>query len=90
MLKKRLLTSIGAALFVAAGLFATPSVASATTTGAGEFTTNGICAYEYQGRCVTWVTTEDTCRNILNITTDTRKHTACSIWKTQGIVTVWP
>lgn len=52
--------------------------------------TQKICAYEYNNQCVTWVTTEDTCRNIFNITDSAFKQRACSIWATTGVVTVIP
>ncbi|MFF2277950.1 hypothetical protein [Agromyces sp. NPDC058126] len=63
------------------GLAAAP--ASAT-----EISPRKVCAYEYQARCVTWVTTNDTCYRIFERTTDAFKRQACAIYNTQGIVTV--
>lgn len=82
-LKHRIAAVLGAGCLIAAGLVG--AVAAPAAAG-----TAGICAYEYQGRCVTWVTTWASCENIFQITTDTRKHRACSIFRVQSIVTVWP
>jgi hypothetical protein len=48
------------------------------------------CDYMHGSKCVTWVTDYYSCKDIFQITNDTRKHAACAIFVTQGIVTVWP
>ncbi|HXH33774.1 MAG TPA: hypothetical protein VNJ54_05100 [Plantibacter sp.] len=48
------------------------------------------CNYMHGSRCVTWVTDYYSCKNIFQITNETRKHAACAVFITQGIVTVWP
>lgn len=48
------------------------------------------CNYVWGSRCVSWVTTDYSCRNIFQITSDPLKHRACSIYVNKGIVTVWP
>lgn len=47
-------------------------------------------AYEYQARCVRWVATNDTCYRIFERTTDAFKQRACTIFVSQGVVTVLP
>ncbi|MFB9308600.1 hypothetical protein ACFFRL_05265 [Agromyces hippuratus] len=63
---------------------------TAAPASAAEAAPYGVCAYEHQGRCVTWVTNLDTCHLIFQTTTSGFKHQACSIWAVQGIVTVIP
>lgn len=58
--------------------------------GPASAAVEGICAYDYQGRCVSWVTDQYTCYHVFQTTTSGFKHQACTIWKTQGIVTVIP
>ena len=84
------IVSLGAALLIAGGMLAAPASATAAPIDGGGPTTNRPCAYEYQAQCVTWVTTDYSCYHIFEITSDTRKHKACSIWYSTGLVTVWP
>lgn len=86
-MKERLGAILATAALLAAGFVGGLAAPASAETSVTPY---GICAYEYGGRCVTRVTTASTCKNIFKITTDQRKHTACTLFTTQGIVTVWP
>lgn len=83
-MNKRLST----ALVLAASLTA-PVLISAPAQAA-ESSIQIQCPYIFSGRCVEWYTGESTCYHIFEISSDDRKRRACTIWKSQGVVTVTP
>lgn len=79
--------AFAAAGLIGAALLPTLTAPPAIASEAGAL---GTCAYEYQSRCVTWVTTLETCHLIFQRTTDGFKHQACAMYAVHGIVTVIP
>ncbi|MGK9147613.1 hypothetical protein KXS11_08325 [Plantibacter flavus] len=65
-----------------------PNVGSVTDATMGD--SRKPCDYVHGAQCVSWVTNYYTCHNIFQITSDARKHRACTLFYNQGIVTVWP
>lgn len=48
-------------------------------------TVRRACAYEYQGRCYTWLTDDNTCRDIFATDAPMYRKTACAIYANTGI-----
>lgn len=79
VVRKTLYAAVAVAA-VAAGAIGVAAPASAAT--------SGICAYEYQAHCVTWLTSNATCDHIYETNQPKYRKDACTIFVATGHVYV--